>query len=68
MTPELITAIRRAICASLEDIGGVNTRLREIEEGTSFDGAEEEIEDWLFEAARQLEETAEHVRTWRTTK
>jgi hypothetical protein len=68
MSDQHFTVIRRVICSSLEELGGVNTRMREIEEGTSFDGAEEEIEQWLFDAADQLEKLAERVRAWRAEK
>ncbi len=65
MSPELIAKIRRSICIALEDMGGVNTRLREIEDGQSLGNEPEEIEQWLFGAAEQLELMAKEVRDWR---
>lgn len=56
--PGLITATRKAITTSLEDIGGVATRLREIEEGIGFADAGEEIVEWLTTASETLAQAA----------
>ncbi len=68
MNAELIAKIRRSMCIALEDMGGVNTRLREIEERITVGNEAEEIEQWLFDAADQLEKLAERVRAWRAEK
>ena len=65
---ELIAKIRRSICIALEDMGGVNTRLREIEDKITVGNEPEEIEQWLFGAAEQLELMAQEVRTWRAAQ
>ncbi|MEI6034500.1 MAG: hypothetical protein WCS65_09500 [Verrucomicrobiae bacterium] len=68
MSPELIARIRRSICLALEDMGGVNTRLREIEDSQSLGNEPEEIEQWLFCASEQLELMAKEVRDWRAAQ
>jgi hypothetical protein len=68
MSPELISRIRRSICLALEDMGGVNTRLREIEDSQSLGNEPEEIEEWLFNASEQLELMAKEVRDWRASQ
>ncbi|MEI6492031.1 MAG: hypothetical protein WCO94_05745 [Verrucomicrobiota bacterium] len=68
MSPELIAKIRRSICIALEDMGGVNTRLREIEDKQALGNEAEEIEEWLFGASEQLELMAKEVRDWRATQ
>lgn len=65
MSPALIAKIRRTICISLEDLGGVSTRLREIEDKQAIGNEPEEIEQWLFEAAEQLEQMGQEVRSVR---
>jgi len=65
MSPELIAKIRRSMCIALEDMGGVSTRLREIEDKQSLGNEAEEIEQWLFGASEQLELMAKEVRDWR---
>lgn len=65
MSPELIAKIRRSMCIALEDMGGVSTRLREIEDGQALGNEVEEIEQWLFGAAEQLELIAKEVRDFR---
>lgn len=68
MSPELMAKIRRSMCIALEDIGGVSTRLREIEDKITVGNEDEEIEQWLFSSAEQLELMAQEVRTWRTAQ
>lgn len=68
MSPELMAKIRRSMCIALEDIGGVSTRLREIEDKITVGNEAEEIEQWLFSSAEQLELMAQEVRTWRTAQ
>lgn len=68
MSPELIAKIRRALCRSLEELGGVNTRLREIEDEIPIGNEVEDIEQWLFEASEQLETMAQEVRAWRSAQ
>ena len=65
MSPELIAKIRRSMCIALEDMGGVSTRLREIEDKQALGNEAEEIEQWLFGASEQLELMAKEVRDWR---
>ena len=68
MSPDLIAKIRRSMCIALEDMGGVSTRLREIEDKQAIGNEAEEIEDWLFTASEQLELMAKEVRDWRAAK
>lgn len=49
-------------------MGGVNTRLREIEDRQALGNEAEEIEQWLFGASEQLELIAKEVRDWRAAK
>ena len=54
MSPHLIAATRRSLCSAMEDIGGVCTRLREIEAGESFPDATDEMIQWMDNAASEL--------------
>lgn len=65
-TTDQITLIRREVCSALEELGGVNTRLRDMESGTSMPSDQDDVENWLFESARILEELAQNVQKWRT--
>jgi len=56
-TPQFIAEQRRLICASIEDIGGIATRLSELEQnhGSAHDGqALENIQEWADSAAESL--------------
>ena len=54
MSPHLIDATRRSLCSAMEDIGGVCTRLREIEAGESFPDVTDEMIQWMDNAASEL--------------
>jgi hypothetical protein len=62
MKQETITKIRRAICTALEDIGGVNTRLREIEDGLVVGTEENEIIEWLESACEILTDAGTAIK------
>ena len=62
MKKPTIDATRRAICLALEDLGGVNTRLREIEDGLVHGEEESEIIDWLENAGGLLTEIAQKIK------
>ena len=63
MSPELIARIRRTICLALEDMGGVNTRLREIEDLTApLPELENDVTAWLEQAGEILTEAAQAVK------
>jgi len=62
MKQPAIDATRRAVCLALEDLGGVNTRLREIEDGLITGDEVNEIISWLENAAETLSTTAQTIK------
>jgi len=51
---KIVAPTRTAICSALEDLGGVNTRLREIEDNQARADTEEDILEWLTTASETL--------------
>jgi len=62
MNKPTIESTRRAICLALEDLGGVNTRLREIEDGLVTGEEENEIIDWLENAGEIVTAAAQAIK------